>query len=268
MPFLNKGLRYPFDDKGIPARVDGPGFGEFQVPEMPKYIQSYSSRGSHFSGETTPVYQQARFGNPRYIGGMGSYLSELGDRTFFESLKQKKGNMGVYENLRWSPGYDWRGNFGIASLDASKNYSMSTRGGQLRKGGPRRSDYMDRPNAWFEKTMPGISHSRWSQINDGYAGVYEYKRNTPFISTDNDALVLREMIEHNPFHINSHAAAQAKQVYDAEFGKDTDRTHPGYRSDITRLDNRARFPKLVQDNSPLVNQKQFNWIKPKATWFS
>lgn len=267
MPFLNPGLRYPFDDQGLSPERSASGFGKFEVPEMPKYVQGKSSRGNNYDAETTPVYQQARFGNPKYKGGMDAYLSQVEDPTYFESYKQKKGNHGVFENLRWSVGYDWRGNFGVSSLDASRNYTMSTRGGQLRKGGPKRSDVVDRPNAWFEKTMPGISHSRYTQNNDNYAGVYEYKRNTPFIERDNDALVLREMIETNPFHINSHAAAQAKQVYDAEFGKNDDRYNPGYRSDISISENMARFPHRIQDNSPLVNQQQYNYIKNQAKFY-
>jgi hypothetical protein len=267
MPFLNPWLRYPFDDEGIKPDVKENGFGKFEVPEMPRYVQSFSGRGNYYDAQTTPVYQQARFGNPKYKGGMDAYVSQVEDLTFFESLKQKKGNHGVFEQLRWNTGHDWRGNFGVASLDASKNYTMSTRGGQLRKGGPKRSDYMDRPNAWFDKTMPGISHSRYTQNGNNYAGVWEYKKNTPFIELDNDMLVLRDMIEHNPFHISSHAAAQAKEVYDAEFGKDEDKAFQGYRSDITPAINHARYPELVQDTSPLVDQQQYNNIKPSVKWW-
>lgn len=255
---LTPGMRYPFDFKGEKAKIDPSGFGEFEVPEMPAYIQSYSSRGNAFDGETTPVYQQARFGNRNGRGGMDAYLSQLEDPTYFESYKQKKGNQGVYENERWSPGYDWRGNFGIASLNASKNYELSTRGGMLRKGGPKRSDYIDRPNAWFEKIMPGITNSRYTQNNDNYSGLYEWKRRTPVIQADNDMLVLREMIEHNPFAINSHAAKQAKAIYSAEFGPDMDEAYAAYRDDITPDVNKARFPAVVEDRSPLVRQQQYD----------
>lgn len=198
------------------------GFGEFEVPDMPGYVQSYSSRGNSFPAQTTPVYQQTRWGNKTGRGGMGGYLSQLEDDTYFESYKVKRGDHGVFDWTRWAPGYDWRGNFGVASLAEIKNYAgIPTRGGMLRKGAPKRTDTIDRPNAWFEKTMPGIATSRFNQKNDNYAGLYEYKKVTPEIMTNNDMLVLREMIEHNPFHINSHAAKQAKEVYDAEF--------PGYR---------------------------------------
>lgn len=255
---LTPGMKYPFDFKGDNAKIDQSGFGEFEVPEMPSYIQSYSSRGSAFDGETTPVYQQARFGNRNGKGGMDAYLSQLEDPTYFESYKTKKGNQGVFENERWSPGYDWRGHFGIASLNASKNYQLSTRGGMLRKGGPRRSDYMDRPNAWFDKIIPGIKDSRYTQNNDNYSGVFEWKRRTPVIQTDSDMLLLREMIEHNPFSVSSHCAQQAKAIYDAEFGPDMDTTFSGYRDDITPDVNKARFPAVVEDRSPLINQQQYD----------
>lgn len=255
---LTPGLRYPFNDEGIAADVQPPGFGELQVPEMPAYIQSYSKRGNAFGAETTPVYQQARFGNRVGRGGMQAYLSQAEDPTWIESMKVKKGNAGVYELERWTPGYDWRGGFGIASLAANKNYAMSTRGGQLRKGGPKRSDYMDRPNAWFERARPGISTSRYTQNNDNYSGLYEFKRRTPVIQTDNDMLVLREMIEHNPYAINSHSAQQAKAIYDAEFGTDRDEAFAAYHSDITPADNKARFPTLVQDKSAGFDQTKLN----------
>lgn len=234
------------------ASIQPPGFGRFQVPEMPAYVQGFSKRGNGFQAETTPVQQQARVGNPRYVGGMDAYLSQVEDRTYFEGYRTKKGNAGVFEIERWGPGYDWRGNYGVASLDASKNFRMFTRGGETRLGGPKRSDYMDRPDAWFERARPGISHGRYTQTNDNYSGVFEYKRNTPFISTDNDPLVLREMIEHNPFHISSHAAAQAKAMYDAEFGTAQDEAFQGYRSDITPADNQSRFPRVLKDDSPML----------------
>lgn len=258
MTHLSKGLKYPFQDEGIGPNILGPGFGELEVPEMPAYIQSYSKRGNTFDGETTPVYQQARWGNRTGRGGMAAYLSELEDPTYFESYKTKKGNTGVYEMERYTPGYDWRGGFGVASLASNKNYAMSTRGGQLRKGGPKRSDYMDRPNAWFEKTMPGISHGRYTQNNDNYSGVYEWKRLTPIIQTDNDMLDLREMIEHNPYHINSYAAEQAKKIYDSEFGTAQDHAYAAYRDDILPQDNKARFPTRVQDDGIEVKQDQWN----------
>lgn len=40
---------------------------------------------------------------------------------------------------------------------------------------------MDRPNAWFERARPGIAYSRYTQNNDNYSGVYEYKKQTPVI---------------------------------------------------------------------------------------
>lgn len=213
----------------------GPGFGELEVPEMPAYVQSYSKRGNTYDAQTTPVMQQARFGNRVGRGGMDAYLSQVEDPLFFESYKQKKGNQGVYEDIQWAPGYDWRGNFGISSLSSSKNYAMSTRGGQLRKGGPRRSDVVDRIGYWFETARPGIEYSRYTQNNENYSGMYEWKRRTPFISRDNDPLVLREMIEHNPFHIRSHSALQAKNMYDKEFGNDRDTAFQAYRDDMAGL---------------------------------
>lgn len=256
-PTLTKG-GYPFHDNEIPADVQPAGFGELQVPEMPTYVQSYTKRGNGFGAQVQPVYQQARFGNREGRGGMDAYLSQVEDPMYFESYKQKKGNVGVYEQTRYTPGYDWRGGFGIASLASNKNYEMSTRGGQLRKGGPKRSDYMQRPNAWFERARPGISHSRYTQKNDNYSGIYENKRRTPVIQTDTDMLTLREMIEHNPFAINSHAAQQAKAVYDAEFGRDQDTAYQAYRDDIKPSENKARYPELVQDRDPYVNQQQYN----------
>jgi hypothetical protein len=194
------------------------GFGEFDVAEMPAYVQSYSKRGNAFDSDTTPVYQQTRFGNKRNVGGMDAYVSALGDETYFEGLKQKNGNPGVYELLRWGPGYDWRGNFGVASLSEMKNFVMSTRGGELRNGGPKRSDIVDRKNFWFDTIRPGLDVGRFAQTNENYDGVYEWKRQTPVVQRDSDFLVLREMIEHNPWHIVSHAAVAAKEEYDAEFG--------------------------------------------------
>lgn len=209
------------------------GFGEFQVPEMPAYVGTYSKRGNAFSSETTPVMHQARFGNRSVRGRMDAYLPLAEDSGYTDVLRIKRGNTGAEEQLRWSGGYDWRGNFGIASLAANKNYEMSTRGGQLRKGGPKRADYIDRPGFWFEQVRPGISHSRLTQNNDNYSGVYENKRRTPVIELENDMLVLREMIENNPFAIHSHAATQAKAVYDAELGANTgDSATAAYRSDF------------------------------------
>jgi hypothetical protein len=165
---------------------------------------------------------------------MAAYLSQLEDDTYFESYKVKKGDAGVYETLRWAPGYDWRGNFGIASLSEIKNYAgIPTRGGQLRKGGPKRSDYIERKDYWFEVTRPGIETSRYTQKNNNYAGLYEYKRQTPVIMRSNDMLQLRSMIEHNPWHINSHAAKQAKAVYDKEFGDVKDKQVPAYQDHLS-----------------------------------
>lgn len=210
-----------------------PGFGEFEVPEMPAYIQGYSKRGNTYDGESTPVYQQVRWGNKVGKGGMNAYLSQTEDDTFIESYKTKKGNVGVFDWTRWSPGYDWRGNFGIANLSELQNYAgIPTRGGMLRKGAPKRTDYIDRPNYWFEVTRPGVEFSRYTQKNDNYAGLYEYKKQTPTIMTDNDMLVLRDMIEHNPWHINSHAATQAKGVYDNEFGNVHDKNLKAYQDHI------------------------------------
>ena len=258
MTHLSKGLKYPFENVGIQPKITEPGFGEFDVPEMPAYVQSYSKRGNTFDGDTTPVYQQARFGNKTGRGGMEAYLSQVEDPTYFESMKVKKGNTGVYEIERYTPGYDWRGGFGIASLASNKNYAMSTRGGQLRKGGPKRSDVMDRPNAWFEQARPGISHSRYTQNNDNYSGLFEYKRLTPIVQTDNDMLDLREMIEHNPYHISSYAAEQAKKIYDKEVGTGQDMAFAAYRDDIEPSDNKSRFPTRVQDKSIEVKQEQYN----------
>lgn len=209
------------------------GFGEFEVPEMPAYIQSYSKRGNSYDGETTPVYQQARWGNKVGKGGMMAYLSQAEDDTYLEGFRQKKGNHGVFDATRWAPGYDWRGNFGVASLSELANYAgIPTRGGSLRKGGPKRSDYVDRPNYWFEVARPGLAVGRYTQKNDNYAGLYEYKKRTPVVELGNDMLDLRQMIEHNPWHISSHAAKQAKRVYDKEFGEVRDRQAKAYQDHI------------------------------------
>lgn len=206
------------------------GFGEFEVPEMPAYVEGYSKRGNSYQGQTTPVYNAARWGNKTGRGGMAAYLSQLEDDTYFESYKVKKGDHGVYDSTRWAPGYDWRGNFGVASLSAVGNYAgIPTRGGMLRKGAPKRTDVIDRPNYFFEKLIPGVSTSRYTQKNNNYAGLYEYKRQTPTIMYSNDMLDLREMIEHNPFHINSHAAKQAKASYDKEFPGYRDKWVPAYQ---------------------------------------
>lgn len=203
-----------------------PGFGEHEVPEMPAYVESYSKRGNALQADQTPVYNQVRWGNRRGRGGMNAYLSQTEDPTFFEGTKVKLGDQGVYAQTRWTPGYDWRGGFGVASLSETKNYAgIPTRGGSLRAGAPKRGDVVERPNAWFENLRPGVQTSRVSQSNENYSGVYDWKKRTPEIQRSNDMLQLREMIEHNPFHIASHAARQAKSSYDAEFnGAKTVRT--------------------------------------------
>lgn len=233
-----------------------PGFGEFEVPEMPSYIQSYSKRGNSYDGQTTPVYQQARWGNKTGIGGMGGYLSQIEDDTYFESYKTKKGNAGVFDWTRWGPGYDWRGNFGVANLGELNNYAgIPTRGGMLRKGAPKRTDIIDRPNYWFEVTRPGVEYGRYTQNNNNYAGLYEYKKQTPVIELDNDMLVLRDMIEHNPWHINSHAAIQAKEVYDHEFGNVHDRDYKAYQDHIDNSYAQMminRPPLEIKETSPYM----------------
>jgi hypothetical protein len=249
MSKLAPGMRYPMDTSGLGAALPAHGFGDLEVPDMPAYVQSYSKRGNTFDAETTPVYSQARFGNRNGRGGMSAYLSGAEDPTYMEGYRTKLGDQGVYEQVRWTPGYDWRGGFGVASLDASKNFAMSTRGGQLRKGGPRRSDIVDRPNYWSETVRPGISHSRYTQKNENYSGVFETSRRTPEIERANDTLVLREMIEHNPFHIGSHAAAWAKRDYDGEFGAGADAALPAaYATHISP--NEPAPSALVFDDDP------------------
>lgn len=233
------------------AVLPAPGFGEFDVPEMPAYTQSYSTRGSGYTWETTPVQNQTRFGNKRGVGGMAAYLSQVEDPGFFESSKSKLGAPGVYELERWAPGQDWRGNFGIASLDASKNYTVSTRGGQLRQGGPRRSDVIDRPNVWMDTVRPGIAVSREGQCNDNYSGTFEWKRQTPIVERASDPLVLREAIEHNPYFIISHSAMAAKRAYDAEFGREPDEIHAAYSPSI--VDNATAYGnRTIQERDPAV----------------
>ena len=233
------------------------GFGQLEVPLMPAYVSKYAKRGNQYDGQTTPVFNQMRWGNKRNIGGMGAYVSQLEDDTFFESLKVKKGDAGVYESLRWAPGADWRGNFGVASLAELKNYAgIPTRGGMLRKGGPRRSDVVERPNAWFENTRPGIGTSRFTQANNNYSGLFEYKKVTPPIITSNDMMVLRDMIEKNPWHINSHAAIQAKQVYDKELGGNLhDKWFPAYDTniDVQRQIDRP-FIEIKESSPYMINR--------------
>lgn len=217
MADLMKTPRY----SGPPKQLHFPdsGFGEFEVPEMPAYVQRYSKRGNSIDADQTPVYQQAHFGNRTGKGGMGGYLSQIEDQGFFESLPVKKGDAGVFPLERWSPGYDWRGGFGVASLSEIKNYAgVCDRGGGLRKGGPRRGDIVERTGAYQENIRPGISHGRFVQSNDNYSGLYDWQRRTPSIQRDTDALVLDQMIRLNPFHISSHGAAQAQALVRAEFG--------------------------------------------------
>jgi hypothetical protein len=239
-----------------------PGFGQFEVAEMPAYIQGYSKRGNQFDGETTPVYQQARWGNKRLVGGMNAYLSQAEDDTYLEGYKTKKGNTGVFDWTRWTPGYDWRGNFGVASLGELNNYAgIPTRGGMLRKGGPKRSDYIDRPNYWFESARPGVGTSRYSQNVNNYAGLYEYKKQTPRIETNNDMLIRRAVIEHNPFHINSHAAKQAKAVYDKEFGNVHDKNIKAYQDHI---DN--SYAQMMINRPPIEIQETSPYLRPSAAY--
>lgn len=240
---------------GVPRH----GFDQYHVPEMPSYIQSYTKRGGAFDGQTQPVYMQTRWGNPRYKGGMDAYLSMAEDPMFLEGEKQKLGDHGVYEQVRWTPGYDWRGNFGIQSLDASRNYRIQTRGGGLRSGGPKRQDYIERSGYWFETARPGIAVSRYSQSNDNYSGIYENRRRTPFIERASDMFQLRQMIEHNPFHIGSHSAALAKSEYDQKFQDSTeDRWHPAYNDGLgqDQRGNKVRNEKvLIKDMDPY-----FSWL--------
>ena len=238
---------------GPPKQLSFPdhGFGEFEVPEMPAYIQGYSKRGNSIDAQATPVYQQAQWGNRTGRGGMGGYLSQIEDSTFFEGLPVKKGDQGVYPIERWSPGYDWRGGFGIASLNEMKNFAgIADRGGSLRKGGPRRGDIVERPDAFSENLRPGISHGRFVQSNDNYSGLYDWRKRTPAIQRESDALVLDQMIRLNPFHISSHGAAQAQALIRAEFGEAgysdykayADHYPPGYQAPaqyITETDSRV-----------------------------
>ncbi len=255
------------NDFKAPAILPQHGFGEFEVPEMPAYTQSYSKRGNTFDGATTAVKNQARFGNKTGKGGMGAYLSQVEDPTFFDGFREKLGNHGVFENIRWAPGQDWRGGFGIASLDSSKNYAMSTRGGMLRKGGPKRSDVIDRPNYWFETARPGISYGRYTQNNQNYSGLYEWKRRTPIVEANSDALVLREMIEHNPFSINSHSAQMAKRIYDKEF-TERDRDVAAYNMNVPLSQNHTALPSKNYDHSiqfnqgPIVNDNKLVYNPP------
>jgi hypothetical protein len=232
------------------------GFGEFEVPEMPAYVQSYSSRGSGFSWATTPVQNQSRFGNRAGVGGMGAYLSMAEDPNFLEGNKQKLGAPGVFRAERWGPGYDWRGNGGIASLEANKNWIFQTRGGQLRAGGPRRSDTVDRPNYWLDTVRPGVQVSREAQNNDNYAGTWEWKRQTPIVERESDFSVLRQMIEHNPYAIVSHAALQAKAQYDSELDGVRDEWMQPYNPDIAR--NTAAFGnRTIRDLDPRVENTRW-----------
>lgn len=193
-----------------------PGFGQFQVPEDVPYVQSYSKRGNAFSSDTTPVYMQNRWGNPSYVGGMEAYVSNAESTDFLKGMRQKRGMMGVQDETRWAPGYDWNSGYGIASLEANKNIRIQTRGGAERAGGPRRQNVVDRLGYWFETARPGVGVSNFVQTNDNYAGKFNTKRRTPVIMQESDMMDLKQMIEYNPFHINSHAAAQAKAIYDNE----------------------------------------------------
>mmetsp|Transcript_11690 Transcript_11690/g.29698 ORF Transcript_11690/g.29698 Transcript_11690/m.29698 type:complete len:277 (-) Transcript_11690:66-896(-) len=204
-----------------PARMalPPPGFGEFEVPEMPAYVSGYGQRGNRYTAKKAPLYAQARWGNRSGVGGMGAWLSQAEDPTFLDGFRQKKGNHGVFSAVRWAPGYDWRGGGGISHLAELRNFAgLATRGGQLRKGAPKRSDVVDRPNFWFETARPGRDNATISQNNNNYAGLYESSKRTPVIQQETDALVLREMIEHNPWHISSHGAKAAKAQYDSELG--------------------------------------------------
>lgn len=223
----------PFERSSARLNMPPHGFGEHEVPEMPAYVQSYSKRGNALDADQTPVYQQARWGNRTGRGGMNAYLSQSEDPTFFEGTKVKLGDQGVFEQTRWSSGYDWRGGFGIASLSATKNYpGIQTRGGSLRAGGPKRGDIVERPNYWFEQTRPGVTVSRVPQSNDNYSGLYDWKKRTPEIERSNDMMQLRQMIEHNPYHIASHAAKQAKAVYDKEMGNARTLEVPAYQDHL------------------------------------
>mmetsp|Transcript_17654 Transcript_17654/g.44792 ORF Transcript_17654/g.44792 Transcript_17654/m.44792 type:complete len:271 (-) Transcript_17654:521-1333(-) len=235
--------------------VPPPGFGPLEVPEMPAYVGSYVRRGGNISGDATPVYQQMRFGYRKGIGGMGGYASVLETPEFFEGYRQKRGNAGVFQSLRWAPGCDSHTGNGIAGLSELRNHpGLMTRGGD-RRGGPRRQEVMERAGYWFEKARPGVATSRYSQINDGFAGIRQRSQRTPALERATDPFVLREMIEHNPWHINSHSAMQAKTAYDKEFGGPVvDRRPKGYQDNRKggKGDFGAGETRYIVDDDPRV----------------
>jgi hypothetical protein len=250
-------------------RLPKPGYGQHTIPEMPAYISGYSGKGNSFDALKTPVMVQSRVGNKRGRGGMEGYINHAEDDTFFEGYRQKKGNHGVFAATRWSPGHDWRGNFGVANLSELRNYAgLQTRGGQLRKGGPRRSDYIERPGHWQEQARPGIATGRYVQTNNNFSGIREDSRRTPFIQRDNDMLVLRQMIEHNPFHIGSHSAKQAKAAYDEEFSDaktfDFKAYQDNFHADFAQMtiDQKDR---TIREESPFMRELIHpNTYKPNA----
>lgn len=236
---MNKYAKIPSSNEFVthaqsigPANLPSHGFGQFEIPEMPAYVSRYTKRGGGaFIGQNNTGMQQTRFGNPRYIGGMDGYVSELESNNYFESLKQKKGNHGVFDFTRWNPGFNSEGN--IAGASALKNYAgIQTRGGRLRAGAPKRADYAERIN--YEMNIrPGIGVSRHPQAGGGenFAGIRAHTKKTPQIQQMNDMVDLRQMIEYNPFHISSHSAKLAKDSYDHElqnFNIETYKSYPDH----------------------------------------
>lgn len=218
---------------GVGGDIPEAGFGQFQVPEMPAYVQGYTKRGgADYLTKTTPTMMQTRFGNATYRGGMAGYVNAVESPEYFESYRVKLGDHGVVEHLRWAPGYDWKG--GIQGISSVKNFAgIQTRGGQLRSGAPKRADYVDIVD-WERKVRPGLDIGNFPQAGGGtnYAGEYQPSRRTPFIVLDNDAAVLREMVEHNPWHILSHSGKQAKEMYEEEIGVYKDARYKEYRDGL------------------------------------
>lgn len=180
------------------------GFGENQVPEMPAYVFGYARRGNAQPSDVTPNYVASRFGNRAARGGLPAYVLHGEDPDYWEALPQKRGNHGVYPAERWAPGH----RPGIDGLAETRN--LIVKGGG-RSGAPRRADVVERRGGWHQLSRPQFDRTPFNL--DDLGGVQMPRRRARDIETRSDPFVLKEMLDHNPFVVQSWSAKQARELW-------------------------------------------------------
>ncbi len=164
-----------------------PGFGEFQVPEMEPYVANYSRKTALLGQGSTANYQQTRWDNPVRPGGAPNYMEYLQDDYF---NREKSGNQGVFESLRWNPPV----NGFMESLSDTRNFA-----GVKSREVSRRAEMAER-DVFFETARPGRDVSSLSQTGDNYYGMVEPRRQTPIIERGIDSYKLAQLAS-NPFAV-------------------------------------------------------------------